>query len=98
MKLDEKRGLLILRKAEADGEDLLAFELPNGKPMYAGAIMGLGKRCGQPTLVIYSATLCIEWLTKHMDMSDEVAAEWFDTNTADAWIGEQTPMILEDRL
>lgn len=105
MKLDEKRGLAILQQAEENGEDLTIFTMfskpkkgKKAKPMYAGAIIGLGCRCGQPTLVIYSAQLCIEWLVKYEKMDYEGATEWFDFNTAGAWIGDCTPMILEDRV
>lgn len=99
MKLNEKRGLAILKRAEDDGLELLYFSQAGSpdKPMYAGAILGLGCRCGQVPLVVYSSALCIEWLVRYEKMTFEEATEWFDFNTSGAWMGEQTPMLLEDQ-
>lgn len=100
MKLNEKRGLEILKRAEDNGLELFYFSQMGkpGEPMYAGAIVGVGFRCGQKPVVIYSSTLCIEWLVRYEKMSYEEATEWFDYNTSGAWIGDQTPMLLEDQV
>lgn len=57
------------------------------------AIMGVAERCGQPTLVVYDARLCIEIL-EGQGMTTEEASEFFSFNTLGAWMGENTPLFL----
>jgi hypothetical protein len=61
---------------------------------YDAAIVGLGVRCGQPTLVVYDIAKCIDILVERDDMSPEEAAEYFEFNTLGAWVGENTPLFL----
>jgi len=54
-----------------------------------GAVIGYkGER------LVYSVAKCIEILME--DMSREDALEYFDFNTRDAYVGEQTPIWMED--
>jgi hypothetical protein len=57
------------------------------------ALIGLGRRCGQPTLAVYDKTKCINILCE--DMSFEEAEEYFDFNVSGAWMGENTPIFIE---
>ena len=60
------------------------------------AIIGVAERCGQPALVAYSRNRCIEIL-EGQGMSHEDANEYFDFNCAAAWMGEKTPVIIDER-
>lgn len=44
--------------------------------------------------VIYSVSRCIELL--QLDMNEEDAAEYFDFNVLNAYVGEQTPIWCND--
>tara|TARA_R110002020_G_scaffold185098_1_gene382597 strand:- start:213 stop:488 length:276 start_codon:yes stop_codon:yes gene_type:complete len=58
------------------------------------AIMGIGERCGQPTLVAYDRTKCIQILIDRDGMDYEEAVEFFEFNTVGAWVGENTPIFI----
>jgi hypothetical protein len=63
--------------------------------MEAGLI-GVVRRCGQPTIALYDRDKCIESLVKE-GMSYEEAEEYFSFNTEGAWVGEMTPAWAELR-
>ena len=94
MKLDAKRGKLLVERCSEENPDALQFG-SNEKPEYQPAIVGIATRCGQKSLLVYDRELCIQWLMKHAKMDMENALEWFDFNTAGAWMGKNTPIILE---
>ena len=58
------------------------------------AILGLGRRCGQPDLLVYDVDKCIEILSKRDDMTQEEAVDFFEYNIVGAWMGEGTPIFL----
>ena len=58
------------------------------------AIMGFGERCGQPTLVAYDRTKCIQILIDRDGMDYEEAVEFFEFNTVGAWVGDSTPIFI----
>jgi hypothetical protein len=58
------------------------------------AVIGVGERCGQPPLVVYDATRCIEILAERDGMSHQDAVDFFMANTMGAWVGEQTPIFM----
>jgi hypothetical protein len=60
------------------------------------AIIGLAERCGQPTLVAYDRQRCIEVLMAD-GMDHDEAEEFFEFNTAGAWVGEGTPIFIDTR-
>ena len=61
------------------------------------AIMGVVWRCGAPNPVVcYSIEKCIENLT--VDMDRDEAEEYFWFNTAGAYVGDYTPVFLDDRI
>tara|TARA_Y100000034_G_C6781435_1_gene349320 strand:- start:152 stop:418 length:267 start_codon:yes stop_codon:yes gene_type:complete len=60
---------------------------------YDDAIVGVGSRCGQPTLVIYDYDKCIASLMED-GMTFEEAVDYFSFNCEGSWVGEGTPIIL----
>jgi len=59
------------------------------------AIIGIARRCGQPDLVAYSVTKCLEVLMRE-GLTYEEAVDYFEFNTAGAWVGEETPVWVYD--
>tara|TARA_R100001369_G_scaffold86225_1_gene120547 strand:+ start:1658 stop:1963 length:306 start_codon:yes stop_codon:yes gene_type:complete len=59
------------------------------------AILGIGHRCGQPSLIVYDKDKVIDILMKRDGMSPEEAFEFYSFNIEGAWVGEGTPMWLE---
>lgn len=59
------------------------------------AIIGIARRCGQPDLVAYSVTKCLEVLMRDGATYEE-AVDHFESNTAGAWVGEETPVWVYD--
>jgi hypothetical protein len=60
---------------------------------FADAFLGIGRQFGKP-IAVYSRRKCIEVLMR--DMDEEQAEEYFEFNLAGAWIGETTPIYLEE--
>lgn len=60
---------------------------------FADAFLGIGRQFNKP-IAVYSRRKCIEILMR--DMDEEQAEEYFDFNLAGAWIGETTPIYLEE--
>jgi len=55
------------------------------------AILGIGRRCGQPDILAYDVEKVIAILVEQ-GMSQEEAEEYFEFNIAGAWVGELTPV------
>ena len=60
------------------------------------AILGHGGQFSKPSLLVYSQTKIIETLRFRDGMTEEEAIEFFDFNIAGAWMGEGTPIIVDD--
>jgi hypothetical protein len=60
---------------------------------FDGAILGVSDNFMEPR-VVYSRKKCIEILCEEMDFME--AVEYFDFNVAGAYVGEQTPIIVND--
>ena len=61
------------------------------------AIIGIGCQYTGTPLVVYSATKIIESLMEgDGGMDRETAEEWYGFNIACAYVGEGTPIIVED--
>jgi hypothetical protein len=60
---------------------------------FADAFIGIGRQFGKP-IAVYSRRKCIEVLMQTMD--EEQAEEYFEFNLAGAWIGDTTPIYLEE--
>jgi hypothetical protein len=65
------------------------------------AIIGFGYRCGQPVLAVYDRELAIKVFAAQFKASEpdmpeaeawEQAEEYYEFNTAGAWVGEKTPV------
>jgi hypothetical protein len=79
------------RIAEID-EELLLLE----PDMFDEAIIGLAERADGMMAVAYDRTRCIDILARSMSRED--AEEFFEFNTAGAWMGEATPVFIDTRV
>lgn len=61
------------------------------------ALVGIARRCGQPTLAVYDIDKCIEHFISE-GMSHEEAVEYFEFNVVGAWMGEHTPLYCDFNL
>lgn len=59
------------------------------------AFIGHSQRINEPVLAVYSRAKMVEVLMRD-GMSDEEAEEYIDYNCVGAWVGEQTPIIVND--
>lgn len=71
---------------EANPEALLAAG-------FEEALVGVARRCGQPTLAVYSYQKAADILIRQ-GMSPEDADEYLEFNVLGAWMGPQTPIFL----
>jgi hypothetical protein len=58
------------------------------------AFIGVGERCGQEPLPIYSWEKMVEVLIARDGMDYEDAVEFISYNCLGAWLGEKTPIIM----
>ncbi len=58
---------------------------------FDSAIVGVIRRCGQPTIVGYDYDSCIKTLMERDCMSHDEAVEYLEFNAVGAWCGENTP-------
>ena len=58
------------------------------------AIIGIGERCAQPSLVAYDSDKCIEILMNSDNMDYEEAVEYFNYNVVGVWHGDNTPIFI----
>ena len=72
-----------------DDEDLLFAD------GFDAALLGIGRRCGQPDIAVYSITLAIGILMARDGMTEEDAREHLEFNSIGAWVGKQTPIWVE---
>tara|TARA_R110002020_G_scaffold9522_5_gene37348 strand:- start:2228 stop:2488 length:261 start_codon:yes stop_codon:yes gene_type:complete len=59
-------------------------------------ILGVGSRCGMQDILVYSRQKIAYKLRDRDEMTLEEAIEYIDFNIVGAFVGEGTPMILED--
>ena len=59
------------------------------------AFIGIGRQFGKP-FAIYERSKCIDILKE--DMSEDEAEEYFQYNVEGAWVGENTPIFLDEIL
>ena len=60
------------------------------------AILGVGFRCGQKDILVYSIDKCIQILMKGDNMTLEEASEYLEFNSIGAWVGEETPIWVDE--
>jgi hypothetical protein len=56
------------------------------------AIIGIGERCGQDPIVVYSVDVAIEILMERDGMDASEAMEYLEFNVIGAWVGTSTPL------
>jgi hypothetical protein len=61
---------------------------------FEDALVGVGYRCGQPSLAVYDYELAVKVLIERDDMEYEEAVEFLEFNSVGAWMGEHTPVWL----
>ena len=80
-------------------EDGLELEPEDPKALLADgfeeALMGYGTRFTHD-VAVYSKRKCLEVLVERDEMSRDEALEYFDFNVSGAYVGENTPVFLED--
>ena len=60
---------------------------------FEAALIGVGRRAGQPDIAVYDEEKCIEVLMSQ-DMDRETAIEYFEFNVVGAWMGDKTPLFM----
>lgn len=77
-------------------KEILSEENPNAlfADNFDEALIGISRRCGQPSLAVYSVTKCLDVLQKEMSYQD--AVEYFEFNVLNSWLGDGTPIFLLD--
>jgi len=77
-------------------KEILSEENPNAlfADNFDEALIGISRRCGQPSLAVYSITRCLDVLQKEMSYQD--AIEYFEFNVLNSWLGDGTPIFLLD--
>lgn len=73
-----------------DSYDESKFKIADG---FDEAVIGLDEKQNR---LIYSVKKCVEILMERDGMTYEVAREFLDFNTIDAYVGELTPIWCED--
>ena len=64
---------------------------------FEAALVGVVRRCGQPTLAAYSYARALEVLMMRDGMEYDDAVEWMEFNVVGAWLGPHTPAwLVED--
>lgn len=58
-------------------------------------IIGIGFRCGQDPLAVYSTQKILGKLVEEDGMTWEEAQEHFSFNIEGAWVGPKTPLFVE---
>jgi hypothetical protein len=58
------------------------------------ALVGIARRCGQPTLAVYDYEVGVKVFMQRDGMTYEDAIEWMEFNVVGAWMGEGTPIWL----
>jgi hypothetical protein len=72
-------------------------DVPDGILLVDGfddCILGIGSRCGQEDIAIYSSDLIVEKIMKRDGVSWDDAYQDFEYNTLGSYVGEKTPIFL----
>ena len=65
---------------------------------FDAALLGVVSDFNAEVRLAYSRTKCIKILMERDGMSDEEANEHFDFNVAGAYVGEKTPVWIDDTM
>lgn len=63
---------------------------------FEDAFIGHSQRINEPVLAVYSRSKMVDILMARDGMSDEEAEEFIEFNCVGAWVGEMTPVIVND--
>jgi uncharacterized protein YozE (UPF0346 family) len=58
------------------------------------AFLGFSYRMNEPVIAVYSWTTMIDILVDRDGMDFDEASEYIDFNILNAWVGEQTPIVV----
>lgn len=73
-------------------EDALFLDPPE---IFDKCIVGLAERAGGMSAVAYDRDKCIKALMAQNKWDRDEAVEWFEFNTASAFIGDRTPVFID---
>jgi hypothetical protein len=59
-------------------------------------VLGIGSRCGMQDILVYSKKKIAYKLRDRDNLTVEEAIEYIDYNITGAYVGERTPILLED--
>jgi len=62
------------------------------------ALIGFSQRINEPLLAVYSYNVMVDVCVFRDGMSYEEAEEYIEYNCIGAWVGEQTPIIVQEFL
>lgn len=63
---------------------------------YDSAIIGIGYRCAQQPVILYDRVRLALCYVKE-GMTHDEAFEWIDVNVEGAWMGDKTPMVVDQQ-
>ena len=63
---------------------------------FDGALVGIARRCSQPSLAVYDVNKCIAILMHRDGSTYSEAVEHMDFNVTGGWHGEHTPLWFQD--
>ncbi len=82
--------------ADVNPDALFADGFDGDKDGYNEALIGYGSRCGMNDVAIYSIEKILDILMFKYEMSSEDAVEWYEYNIAGSYVGENTPIFVQD--
>ena len=81
-----------LELADRYGDDILLLDPPE---MFDECLLGVAERCGMEPVAVYSRARIVERFLLDGMTRDE-AEEYIDFNVTGAYVGERTPLILDE--
>jgi hypothetical protein len=63
---------------------------------FESCVLGVGRRCGQPDLIVYSIERCAELLVERDGLDYSEAMDYLEFNSIGAWVGEETPVWVHE--
>lgn len=65
---------------------------------YDNCIVGIARRCGMEPVLCYSVTALMNEYINVEGMTPEEAMEHFEYNVVGGWVGEGTPIFIEENM
>lgn len=92
MKAKEIKDMIV----EYNPDALFMDGIDGNKEVFNDALIGIGSRCGLTGLAIYDSQKVISILMEKYEMDYESAVEWYEYNMLGAYVGEYTPLFVDD--